>query len=361
MEIKNFDAVITAYKAAEGTDLIKEGDVRSKYTEVAEALGVDTKLLRNHAGVDICKDYDRITDQTPLVVGEDDIPFVVEVVRNYCSPDYQNIRRRDFRDVPLPTIKYLIERFTKLLFDLGHERKTLVSQIESMEMVTQYSLRVQKKEALDRIAELSREIVKEKRFRDYIDYEDAFQKGNYALRKIFECTSDIDGVWREYDNVRFDIYDREYEIMYEEDTTTELRWSQEDRVEDKLRKNPEYVKLMDRKRELSQDPKGFVKKVHAELKHIEERMKEIRTETEQSLFGRTLEPIPDDFPRIQESPENVMQQAIAQRKAFLEQMKKEDEEWKKKPKKTIPKEKMDEYIRKWRKDTHQLEVWDYLQ
>jgi hypothetical protein len=42
-------------------------------------------------------------------------------------------------------------------------------------------------------------------------------------------------------------------------------------------------------------------------------------------------------------------------------MKKEDEEWKKKPKKTIPKEKMDEYIRKWRKDTHQLEVWDYLQ
>ncbi|MCH4034715.1 MAG: hypothetical protein LKE85_12105 [Lachnospiraceae bacterium] len=260
MEIKNFDAVITAYKAAEGTDLIKEGDVRSKYTEVAEALGVDTKLLRNHAGVDICKDYDRITDQTPLVVGEDDIPFVVEVVRNYCSPDYQNIRRRDFRDVPLPTIKYLIERFTKLLFDLGHERKTLVSQIESMEMVTQYSLRVQKKEALDRIAELSREIVKEKRFRDYIDYEDAFQKGNYALRKIFECTSDIDGVWREYDNVRFDIYDREYEIMYEEDTTTELRWSQEDRVEDKLRKNPEYVKLMDRKRELSQDPKGFVKK-----------------------------------------------------------------------------------------------------
>ena len=360
MEIKNFDAIIAAYKAAEGTDLIKEGDVRAKYTEVAEALGVDTKLLRNHTGVDIRKDYDRITDQTPLVVGEDDIPFVVEVVRNYCSPDYQHIRRRDFRDVPLPTIKYLIERFTKLLFDLGHERKTLVSQIESMEMVTQYSLRNQRKAILDHLREMKTHFSEEYNFEDYNSYLDRFQVENYGWRKIMDADHDIKQVTREHYDIRDREWEAEYEDLYEPETEPGERWNQETDVEEALGNIPEYVELQKNWWELKHTQGQFVKKKKAEMKTIKCRMEELRAETEIQLLERRLEPIEEFFPKSDLEPEEVLKQAIQQVKDFRKKLDIEEEEQRKNRGRQYTKEELEAAWQRVQKESHALDVWEYL-
>lgn len=360
MEIKNFDAVIAAYKAAEGTDLIKEGDVRAKYTEVAEALGVDTKLLRNHAGADICKDYDRITDQTPLIVGEDDVPFVVEVVQKYCSPEYQSIRRRDYANVQLPTIKYLIEHFTRLLFDLGHNRQTLVKQVESMEMTTQYSLRKQRASILEYLHEMEERFTKEYNFEDYDSYLDRYQVEHYSHRKLMNASFDIKDVTDEYYEVRDREWEAEYEGMYEPDTEPGERWNQECEVEDALRDIPEYVTLLDRWRELKHSHGQFVKKKKSEMKTVHARMNELRAETEIKLFGKRLEPMEDFFPKSDLEPEEVLKQAIQQVKDFRKKMDLEEEEWSKNRRKQYTREELEALWQRLQKEDNALDVWKYL-
>ena len=361
MKILSFESVIEAYMAAEGTTLIKEGDIRAKYTEVAEALGIDSKLLRKHTGVDINDDYENITDQTPLVVGEEDVPFVIEIVQNYSTPNFKNIRKRNFKEVPTDIVKSLIERFTKLLFDLGHKRETIGRQVNSMEMTTQYTLRLCKQRIFKDLSGFMEEIATEKKCYDYIEYLDEIEKAHYAGEQIFDAISNITGVLREYEFVRFDLENYEYEQLYERSESDELRWEQEERVEDILQKNEEYLSLWERERELNDKSSGFVKRKNSQLKKINRRKRELRTQVEKSLFGVKLEPLKDEPSRIGAAPEEVLEKAIAQNKFYEEKFQKEDEVWKKKFRKKYSQEEIDAMVKKWRKESKQLDVWDYLQ
>lgn len=168
----------------------------------------------------------------------------------------------------------------------------------------------------------------------------------------------------EYGYVRFDQENDEFEKLYGQSETDDLRWDQEWQVDDVLHADQEFISLWERQRELSENPTGFIKGVNVELKKIKERKQELRAQAEISLFGKRLEPIGDedvDRSSVAESPKKVLEKAITQHEACQERFRKEEEEWRKEPPKQYSQEEIDAMVKKWRKESKQLDVWDYLQ
>ena len=227
-------------------------------------------------------------------------------------------------------------------------------------MVTQYSLRNQRKAILDHLREMKTHFSEEYNFEDYNSYLDRFQVENYGWRKIMDADHDIKQVTREHYDIRDREWEAEYEDLYEPETEPGERWNQETDVEEALGNIPEYVELQKNWWELKHTQGQFVKKKKAEMKTIKCRMEELRAETEIQLLERRLEPIEEFFPKSDLEPEEVLKQAIQQVKDFRKKLDIEEEEQRKNRGRQYTKEELEAAWQRVQKESHALDVWEYL-
>ena len=68
----------------------------------------------------------------------------MHILVHHTDSDYQELRRGNFRNVPVSTMTSLVDGFTTMLFSLGHDEKTVQNQRRQMEHRLQYRMRVER-------------------------------------------------------------------------------------------------------------------------------------------------------------------------------------------------------------------------
>lgn len=303
----------------------KEGQVREKFTEIADAVGMDLRLLRQYRKSDGTM-YIGKKATAPFRFPETSADFVVHVLVHHTDADYQNLRRADYRAVPVSTMTYLIEGFAEMLKGLGHDEETILRQKHSMEFRMNYKVRAER-EKLDKEIESLNQSLNQ--------YEDCLFGMNYDDRAFF--FSFICARMKDFHSYMAELHDCYCDTRQEEltdlaqeeaasmdDADAMLEINQSLILADALEKDTKYQNLLKRRTEIL-GTYDFVKKQKGEFDKIVSDMNEISRKHEIELFGKELPPEPD-APLTLKHPAQVLQESIAYVEESRESRRKFEEE-----------------------------------
>lgn len=111
----------------------KEGQVREKFTEIAEAVGIDINLLRTECDENHEPIKKEVHQRIPIRFPEESVQFVLDILLNHTSYDYKCIRRGDFDEASLKTLEFLNKGFCDYLIDLNYPLWVVLREKDAME------------------------------------------------------------------------------------------------------------------------------------------------------------------------------------------------------------------------------------
>ena len=106
----------------------KVGQVREKFTEIADAVGIDKNLFRTYCGCDGEPVIKNVNPQTPLQFPEFSVDFVMTILKNHGDKNYKELRRGNFDDVDLEVLEVLLKGFTEFVKNLGYDKNTILRE-----------------------------------------------------------------------------------------------------------------------------------------------------------------------------------------------------------------------------------------
>ena len=102
------------------------GKIREKFTEIIDAIGIDSSLLKQHRDERNGKMVKFGGGKPQFCFPETVCDFCVEIILQYTSADFKKIRSAEFSSVNPAVSLFLIDGFKRYLSDLGHDRFTIV-------------------------------------------------------------------------------------------------------------------------------------------------------------------------------------------------------------------------------------------
>ncbi len=111
----------------------KDGQVREKFTEIVEAVGIDINLLRTECDENHVPIKKNVHQRIPIRFPEGSVKFVLDILLNHTSYDYKCIRRGDFDEASLETLEFLENGFCKYLIELNYPLGVVLQEKDAME------------------------------------------------------------------------------------------------------------------------------------------------------------------------------------------------------------------------------------
>ncbi len=111
----------------------KEGQVREKFTEIVDAVGINIMLLRTECDNNNEPINKNVNSQTPIKFPEDSVDFVLEILKKHTTYDYKCIRRGDFDDASLDTLDFLLSGFCDYILNLNYPLWVCLKEKDAME------------------------------------------------------------------------------------------------------------------------------------------------------------------------------------------------------------------------------------
>lgn len=106
----------------------KVGQVREKFTEIADAVGIDKNLFRTYCDCNGEPVIKNVSPQTPLQFPETSVDFVMTILKNHGDRNYKELRRGNFDDVDLKVLEFLLEGFTEFIKNLGYDKNIILRE-----------------------------------------------------------------------------------------------------------------------------------------------------------------------------------------------------------------------------------------
>ena len=138
----------------------KPNQVREKYAEIIEIVGLDNRLLRvdyRNETIPVDERLKSVSVKTGYVIPEGSVKFVVDLLKKHTSSEYKSIRKADFSKVSGKELEGIVNGFTKMLSQLGYPLMVVEEQKRIMEKRFQLKSHL----ALEKIQEECRKLIKQ--------------------------------------------------------------------------------------------------------------------------------------------------------------------------------------------------------
>lgn len=316
MEFLKFKEIFEEYcglvESKEDGGIHKEGQVREKFTEIADAVGVDLALLRQYKKADGAM-YVSPKATAPYSFPENCKDFVMHILVHHTDSDYQELRRGNFRKVPVCTMTFLVDGFTLMLSSLGHDEKTVQNQRRQMEHRLKYRMRVERQKLDAEIQALCQDL---NGYEDDVfgmNIDDTAYFFDFVCSKVKELRNYVSEVQSCYHDTRQEelTYLAMQEAAEMDDKEAMLNINRINRnliLDNALTKNTEYQELRE-EREKILGTNAFVKNQKKRFEQVVTEMIEIRRQTEIELFDEEL-PEEKDSPLVLKHPSQVLRESI---------------------------------------------------
>ena len=288
----NFEEIFNEYSQrfpAKKSELHKASQVRDKFSEIAEAVGIDRSLLKQYWDSTTQKMIQPNGPNAPYHIPEIDKEFVITLLTSYTSRDFKQLRRANYSDVPLETRLNLINGFCQLLIHLGHSPSVVADQRCRMERRLYFKIDEAVNHFNEQLQSFQAHIhgLTETTWFDLL-HEDVAVLVLEAANIVRKAQSDFEALECYYRDIRgnelSDLAQEEAQAMGPED---DARIYDEITVSSALAKDPEFLRLIEKKIALFQED-AFVKQQMAAWKSVNEELQNVRARVAMEVLGHPL-------------------------------------------------------------------------
>lgn len=262
------------------------GKVREKFTEIVDAVGINSRLLKQFRDEQSGKMVKFGRGKPQFCFPETVCDFCAELIFRYTSPDFKKIRAAKFTTVNPEVSLFLMDGFTRYLQDLGYDVYTIVSERWKMDRRLHHHLNVLKFELSNASMELASSAQK---YEQFLRYEDSAYFIRHMVTKVNCLAGTIEQIFSEYEAGR---YEEIAKIAAADSAEKERTMPQEDILQesllaDALEHDKKYQKLSKKLDDIIAEP-GFKRGAQGRYNKIAAELSSIRREHEIALFGDTV-------------------------------------------------------------------------
>lgn len=309
MEYHDFGDLLKIYSkrnprdAGQNYDL---GKIREKFTEIVDAVGIDSCLLKQHRDERNGEMVKFGGGKSQFCFPETICDFCVELILRYTSTDFKKIRSAEFTSVNPATSLFLMDGFTKYLRALGHDIHTIVLERWKMDKRLHHHTNVLKFE-LARTCEGLKDSAE--KYEQGLGYEDAVYFLRHMVARVNYSAEVIEQIFSEYESARFsELADI---AMFSESIDQPIaskEMFQTVALADILEQDKEYQRLLKKLDKILAEP-GFKRSAKGMYNKITSELSSIRKKHKIDLFG---ESIPEEtMPRLTlKRPMEILYEAI---------------------------------------------------
>lgn len=289
----------------------KESQVREKFTDIVDAIGIEACLLRRG---------DKFN--SPLEIPETSVDFLVDVLDWHTSPEAKALRKGDFLNVSAKTKAWLINGFIDYLENRCYDAKVIEHQRQRME----YRMKCSLQKNLDILRITLNSIhahvsALRNSLSSYFTYEDQVLFAEFANNKVEELADYLQDVAAYLDDGRgMEIHDSALdELNNSNDADIMERQLRQEQVFKAISKDKRYKKL-EANRDAIIAEEDFVKKKKGRYQKIVEEMQAIADGYERDFFGDVMPDEPEPH-FVLKHPHIALAEAIAYKKEVDEDRK----------------------------------------
>lgn len=268
------------------------GKVREKFTEIIDAVGINVDLLRKYRDEKTGKMIGFKSSNGQFYFPETSCDFCVEILKRYTDKDFKALRKGQYKDVPIKTLKFLIDGFTDYLIYLGYDIYTIKSEKFKMEKQIEYPFSIY----LFRLSQECRGLLKDaedysKSILDSI-YEDKVIFTWYMAIRLQKLREYIASVRGNVAEIRCDEIDDFAEKIALNTTTAETMEDiyQTSILADALENDKEYQTLLKKQMDILSTP-DFAKNLKGSYNKNNARIKNIIEQHTNELFGDKVQQV----------------------------------------------------------------------
>lgn len=262
------------------------GKIREKFTEIIDAIGIDSSLLKQHRDERNGKMVKFGGGKPQFCFPETVCDFCVEIILRYTSADFKKIRSAEFSSVNPAVSLFLIDGFKRYLSDLGHDRFTIVRQVWKMDRRLHHHANVLKSELTRACGELADCA---KNYEQFLSYEDSVYFIWHMVTRVNYLQDTIESIFSEYESARYtEIGDiaRLHSLTMDQYAASR-DFFQTIALADILEKDEDYQRLLKKRDKILIEP-GFKQNSKGRYNKVTSEISSIRKKHEMELFGKLI-------------------------------------------------------------------------
>lgn len=309
MKYLDFKTVFDLYSKRKPRDEGQEhdlGKVREKFTEIVDAVGIDSRLLKQYRSEDNGEMVKFGAGKPQFCFPETICDFCVNLILRYTSADFKKIRSAEYASVNPAASVFLIDGFTKYLQNLGHDIHTIVLQRWKMDRRLHHHTNVLKSElnkACEKLADSA------KKYEQLLSYEDSAYFIRHMVARVKYTADTIEQIFSEYESARYDEFSNTAMFSESIDQTAASKdMYQTAALADVLEQDEKYQKLLKKLDKILTEP-GFKRSVKGRYNKIVSELTSIRNQHEIELFGESGSEITVQQPNLKH-PMQILHEAI---------------------------------------------------
>lgn len=312
MEYYGFEHIFHKYSEkvkatkAEEHDL---GKIRDKFVEIVKLVGINDNLLCKHKDKKTGKMVS-LNNSRSFCFPETICSFCVEIIAQYTSSNFKALRKRQYTNVEIDKLGYLIEKFVQYLTDLGYDDATIAEERFKMDKRLKYHLSLFLYELNEEYKALVKN-VEDCNSETELYYADKALLSMYIIEKVKQCYAYIDSVYSNYKELRLaeiDKYAWENSENYREtEALTDI--FQSALLAEALEHDKEYRNLFNKQIEIIATT-DFLKKLETPYNKNNKRLSEIKGEHIRELFGDVFQEIKQINDFIPSTPISMLYNAV---------------------------------------------------
>lgn len=289
MKYYDFRTILDRYSERNPRDKSQQhdlGKIREKFTEIVDAVGIDSHLLKQHRDGETGGMVKFGGGKPQFCFPETVCDFCVKIILQYTSADFKKIRSAEFASVNPAVSLFLMDGFTNYLRDLGHDIHTIVLERWKMDRRLHHHANVFKSQLTRACRELADSA---KKYEQFLCYEDSVYLIQHMVTQVNYLHDTIDSISSEYQSAR---YDEIGEVAMlgsrnmDQDAAS-VDFFQAIALADILEKDAEYQDLLRKRDKILAEP-GFKQSLKGRYNKISSKISSIRNKHEIKLFGKSL-------------------------------------------------------------------------
>lgn len=283
MKYQDFKFLLDVYSSRAKKERVSDfdlGKVRERFSEIVDAVGIDSRLLKQHKSEQTGEMVKFGRGKPQFCFPETICDFCAELLLRYTSPDFKKIRSADFTSVDPATSLFLIDGFTRYLQELGHDIHTIILERWKMDRRLHHHTNVLKLELFNASKKL---VNSTKKYEQSLGYEDSTYFIRHMTVEVNYLIDLIEQTFFEFESARLveisevatvDSAEMERGVAYKDRSRTII-------LADALEYDENYQKLLKKLNKIIVEPgfkqgaKGRYHKIVAQLSNIRKKYEAI--------------------------------------------------------------------------------------
>ncbi len=266
------------------------GKIRDKFTSIIDLVGIDTNLLRKHKDEKTGKMVSFDNSNRQFCFPETICDFCVEIIIRYPTSDFRDLRKGQYRIVPISVLNYLIDGFTEYLFALGYDYPTIAREKFKMKKRLKYDISVHLYELNQEFREIMENVKNYTNSIQAIYYEDYVYLTRYIVEKTKKFREHIESLCNNYTELRSEEF---YRFAQEESVNISNSESladiqQSSLLADALEHDKNYQTLLSEQMKIL-STSDFIKNLKSSYNKNNEQLSAIRKHHIHELFGDKIQ------------------------------------------------------------------------